>query len=61
MPKTHNSTYRQILGALALVFLVLGIVWTGQNVLADEMNAPATQTSPLHPAIILLDENGECS
>ncbi len=60
MPNKHKLTYRQILGTLALVFLVLGIAWTSQSVLADKADAPvASQTSPLHPPITLLDVNGE--
>ncbi len=60
MPNKNKLTYRQALGSLALVFLVLGIAWTSQSALANKANAPlVSQTSPLHPPITLLDVNGD--
>ncbi len=58
MPKKHTPNYRQILGVLALAFLVVGIAITSQSVFADKANAPAEQKSPLHPSITFLDADG---
>jgi thiosulfate reductase cytochrome b subunit len=59
MPNRHKFTYHHVLGALALVSAILGIAWTSQNVLAKKSIAAASQISPIHPAIIFLDENGD--
>ena len=58
MPKKHSPTYRQILGVLALTFLIVGVTITSQSAFADKANAPAEQSSPLHPAITFLDADG---
>jgi len=59
MSNKHKLTYRQIFGATVLVIGILGIAWTSQNAFASKADAPTLQVSPIHPAIIFLDENGE--
>ncbi|MBC8333831.1 MAG: cytochrome b/b6 domain-containing protein [Anaerolineales bacterium] len=59
MPSKYLLTYRKIPGFLALTFVILGISWTSQNALAKKEETPTLQSSSLHPAIILLDENRE--
>ena len=58
MPKKHSFTYRQILGVLALAFLLVGVAITSQSAFADKASAPAGQSSPLHPPITFVDVNG---
>ena len=58
MLKKHSHNYRQILGLLALAFLITGVALTAQSALADKASAPAVQSSPLHPPITFLDANG---
>ena len=58
MPKKYSPNYRQILGALALIFLIAGVAITSQSAFADKTSAPTPQASPLHPAITFVDANG---
>lgn len=58
MPKKDSPNYRQILGALALIFLLAGVALTAQSALANKASAPVTQSSPLHPSITFVDADG---
>ncbi len=59
MPNKHKFSYHHALGALTLVFVILGIAWTSQTVSANVSVSAASQIAPIHPAIIFLDENGD--
>ncbi len=58
MLKKDSPKYRQIFGALALAFLLVGVAFGVQSALADKAGAPAAQSSPLHPPITFLDASG---
>ena len=59
MQNLNKQISLRVLVVLMLVFFIFEIFWTNQNALANQAESVLEQTSPIHPAIILLDENGE--